>query len=34
MRKSFWLPLILALSAFLLLPMSGLFEFLSGRITH
>ena len=34
MRKSFWLPLILALSAFLLLPMPGQSESLSGRIQH
>jgi len=34
MRKSFWLPLILALSAFLLLPMPGLSESLNNRIAH
>src|SRR5919197_1321921 len=34
MRKSFWLSLILALSAFLLLPMPGLSESLNGRIQH
>src|SRR5690349_6966589 len=34
MRKSFWLPLILALAAFLLMPMPGLSESLTGRIQH
>jgi murein DD-endopeptidase MepM/ murein hydrolase activator NlpD len=34
MRKSFWLPLTLALGAFLLLPMPGLSESLSGRIQN
>jgi murein DD-endopeptidase MepM/ murein hydrolase activator NlpD len=34
MRKSFWLSLSLAFGAFLLLPMPGLSESLSGRIQH
>src|SRR5919204_1231720 len=34
MRKSFWLPLILTLGAFLLLPMPGLSTSLNGRIEH
>src|SRR5919204_3272101 len=34
MRKSFWLPLILTLGAFLLLPMPGLSVSLNGRIQH
>jgi peptidoglycan hydrolase CwlO-like protein len=33
-RKTFWLPLTLALGAFLLLPMPGLSESLNGRIQH
>jgi murein DD-endopeptidase MepM/ murein hydrolase activator NlpD len=32
MRRSFWVPITLALAAFLLLPMPGLSESLSGRI--
>ncbi len=34
MRKSFWLPLVLTLAAFLLLPMPGMSESLSTRIQH
>jgi murein DD-endopeptidase MepM/ murein hydrolase activator NlpD len=33
-RKTFWLPLTLALAAFLLMPMPGLSESLNGRIQH
>jgi murein DD-endopeptidase MepM/ murein hydrolase activator NlpD len=33
-RKTFWLPLTLALGAFLLMPMPGLSESLNGRIQH
>ena len=34
MRKTFWVPLTLALGAFLLMPMPGLSESLSTRIQH